>query len=332
MDGANKETRDVIEIEHGSGGKKSNELIGEITKILGSRSGWKNTDDDGAVFDLAGKKFVFTTDAFIVDPIFFPGGDIGKLAICGTINDLAVMGASPIGISLSLVIEEGFPKEHLRKIANSIAEISRETKAPIVTGDTKVTEKGKIDKIEITTSGIGIAKHILSNTGARPGDLLISSGDLGEHAVALLAERFNYKTRIKSDCQPLFREINSVAKFLTCAKDPTRGGIAAVLNEVSEKSKVKIVLEEEKLPFKREAMALSDLLGIDKFTLPSEGRFIATAPTYHAKKIIARLKKFNRGAKIIGSVEQGRGVHLKTRIGSLRKIEIPEGKLIPRIC
>ena len=332
MDGTNEKNGDLIEIEHGSGGKKSNELIREITKILGSRSGWKNTDDDGAVFDLGGKKIVFTTDAFIVDPIFFPGGDIGKLAICGTINDLAVMGAVPIGISLSIVVEEGFPKEHLRKISKSIAEISRETKVPIVTGDTKVTERGKIDKIEITTSGIGIAKRILSNTEAKPGDLVISSGDLGEHAVALLAERFNYKTRIKSDCRPLFREMSSVAKFLTCAKDPTRGGLAAVLNEVSEKSRVKIILEEEKLPFKRETAALSDLLGIDKFTFPSEGRFIATAPKRHAKKIISRLEKFNHEAKIIGSVEQGRGVHLKTRIGSSRKIEIPEGKLIPRIC
>jgi len=322
----------MIEIEHGSGGKKSSELIDQVRKILKTRSAWKNTDDDGAVFNLGGKKIVFTTDAFIVDPIFFPGGDIGKLAICGTINDLAMMGAEPIGISLSLVIEEGFPQKHFRKIIQSISEISQKSKVSVVTGDTKVTERGKIDKIEITTAGVGIAKYILPNTGAKPGDVVISSGNLGKHGAALLAKRFNYTTKIKSDCQPLCNEIRSVAKFLTSAKDPTRGGIAAVLNEVSEKSKVKIILEEERLPFKKEVAAIADLLGIDKFALPSEGRFVATVPKSKAEKAVARLKKFNRKAKIIGSVEKGRGVYLKTIIGSLRKIEVPEGKLIPRIC
>ena len=327
-----KKIKAVIEIDHGSGGKKTSELIGEIKKILKFRSSWKNTDDDGAVFDLNGKKIVFTTDAYIVNPIFFPGGDIGKIAMCGTINDLAMMGAEPIGVSLSLVIEEGFPKTDLKKILRSINDISQKEKVPIVTGDTKVMEKGKLDKIEITTAGIGIAKHILPNYGAKPDDAVISSGDLGEHAAALLAERFNYKTKIKSDCKPLVGEIKSVARYLTSAKDPTRGGISAVLNEVSERSKVKIILEEDSLPFKKEISAIADLFGIDKFALPSEGRFVATVPACYAKKVVARLKKFDRKAKIIGSVEKGRGVYLKTAIGSVRKIELPEGKLIPRNC
>jgi hydrogenase expression/formation protein HypE len=328
---------DVVDLEHGSGGKKSSEMIEQIREILRLRSSWKNIDDDGAVFNLStlgesDKKLVFTTDAFIIDPIFFPGGDIGKISMCGTINDLAMMGAEPIGISLSLVIEEGFPTADLEKIICSASEISKKAEVPIVTGDTKVTERGKLDKIEITTTGIGVAKFILANSGAKPGDVVISSGDLGEHGAALLAKRFNYKTRIKSDCKPLNEEIRAVAKFLTSAKDPTRGGISAVLNEVSEKSKVKIILEEEKLPFKKEIVAISDLLGIDKFALPSEGRFVATVTTRHAKKVILHLKNFNREAKIIGSVERGRGVHLKTTLGSLRRIEEPEGKTIPRIC
>ncbi len=344
MNRNNIKTPETVDIEHGAGGKKSSELIGELRKILQLKSRWKNSDDDGAVLELSAisgslparkagnEKIVFTTDAFIVDPIFFPGGDIGKIAMCGTINDLAMMGAEPLGISLSLVIEEGFPREHLRKIIRSMNEVSQESKVPIVTGDTKVTERGKIDKIEITTAGIGVAKYILANNGAKPGDAVITSGDLGKHGAALLAKRFNYSARLKSDCKPLNKEIRSVAKFLTSAKDPTRGGIAAVLNEVSEKSKVKIVLEEEKIPFGREITAVSDLLGIDRFALPSEGRFVAIVPARFAKKAVARLQKFNRDAKIIGTVGRGRGLYLKTVIGSMRKIGLPEGKLIPRIC
>ncbi len=329
-------------MEMGGGGKKSEELISGIRKILKTKSAWTNTFDDGAVLDLTpnpspckgegSNRLVFTTDAFIVDPLFFPGGDIGKIAMCGTINDLSVMGARPIGISLSLVIEEGFLESDLEKIIQSIQKISKETGVPIVTGDTKVTEKGKIDKIEITTSGVGLAKKVISNSGAIAGDVIIASGDLGEHTVALLAKRFNYRTKIKSDCRPLTREIQSVAKYLTSCKDPTRGGLAAVLNEMSEKSQTKFVLFEKELPFKKETIALSELLGIDKFSFPSEGRFVATVAKKDAQKVIKILRKYNREAKMIGVVEKGRNVWLKTNIGSIKKIEVPRGKLIPRIC
>lgn len=334
----------IIELEMGGGGKKSEELIGSIRKILSVKGKWKNTKDDGAVFDLqtlrvgntrplgSGEKLVFTTDAFIVDPLFFPGGDIGKIAICGTLNDLAVMGARPIGISLSIVIEEGFLQSDLEKIIQSIDKISKITGVPIVTGDTKVTEKGKIDKIEITTSGVGLAEKIISNNGAKVGDDIIVSGDLGEHAVALLAKRFNYQTKIKSDCQPLICEIQSVSKYLTSCKDPTRGGMAAVLNEMAQKSKTKFVLEEKTLPFKKETVAISELLGIDFFSFPSEGRFVATVAKKDSKKILQILQKFNKSSKIIGKVERGNGVWLKTEIGSIKKVEVPRGKLIPRIC
>jgi hydrogenase expression/formation protein HypE len=348
--------KEFVELEDGGGGGKSEELIAEIRKSFPRSKKWKNTNDDGAVFDLTpalslptgqagllrrgGKsKLVFTTDAFIVDPIFFPGGDIGKIAICGTINDLSVMGAVPIGISLSVVMEEGFPIADLKKIMQSIGQISKITGVPIVTGDTKVTEKGKLDKIEITTSGVGIAENIISNNGAKPGDVVITSGNLGEHAVALLSKRFNYKTKIKSDCQPLTKEIQSVAKYLTACKDPTRGGVAAVLNEISEKSKVRIILEESKLPFAKETVALSNLLGIDKFSFPSEGRFVATVAKENADKVIKILQKFNPEAKVIGFVKkfsnrenEKKGLYLATNIGSLKKIEVPRGKLIPRIC
>ena len=358
-----------ITLDMGGGGAKSAEIISEIRKILGPVGKWKNTGDDGAVFELpsqplrpddyigtpplikgrkskdmdpstklgtnfSGKKknLVFTTDAFIVDPIFFAGGDIGKIAIAGTINDLAVMGARPIGIGLSIVMEEGFPIADLKKIITSIGKVSRETGVPIVTGDTKVTEKGKIDKIEITTSGVGLAQNIISNGGAKVGDYIITSGDLGEHAVALLATRFNYKTKIKSDCQPFIVELSKVGKYLNACKDLTRGGLAANLNEISEKSRVKIVLDEKLLPYKKEVVAVTELLGLDKFSLASEGRFIATVPEKNIKKVLTMLKKFNPEAKIIGRVERGRGLYVKTELGGLRIVEVPRGKLIPRIC
>lgn len=323
----------LIELDHGGGGFKSAEIIGDIRKIMNFTGKWRHCEDDSAVFSLGRKgKLVFTTDAFIVDPLFFAGGDIGKIAMCGTINDLAVMGADPLGISLSIVMEEGFPKKDLEKIIKSIDKISKKSGVPVVTGDTKVTEKGKIDKIEITTSGVGITQKIIKNSGIEPGNYIISSGDLGEHAVTLLAERFNYKTKLKSDCGPINRELKRVREFLTSCKDPTRGGVGANLVEMAEKSKVKVVLWESELPYKKETIAVSELLGIDIFSLASEGRFIASVKQKDVQKVLKILKKFNSEAKIIGKAMKGEGVFLENELGGLRPIEMPKGKLIPRIC
>ncbi len=321
-----------ITLEHGGGGKKSAEIISEIRKNFVVKSKWKNTGDDGATYDLGKDKLVFTTDAFIVDPIFFPGGDIGKIAMCGTINDLVMMGARPIGVGLSIVLEEGFPMSDLKKIMASIGKVSHETGVPIVTGDTKVTEKGKIDKIEITTSGVGLVQNVISNSGMKVGDYVIVSGDLGEHTVALLAKRFNYKTKIQSDCRPLHKEIEKVGKFLTACKDPTSGGLATNLNEMAEKSKVKVVLDEKTLPYKKETVAVTELLGLDIFSLASEGRFIASVSPRNVKKVLQILKKFNPEVRIIGRAEKGKGVFVKTELGGSRCIEVPRGKLVPRIC
>ncbi len=332
-----------ITLDEGGGGYKSGELISEIRNILdsGKNKKWKNCNDDAAVFSLGRKKLVFTTDAYIVDPIFFPGGDIGKIAMSGTINDLSVMGARPIGISLSIVMEEGFPKSDLQKIIQSIADASKKSGVPVVTGDTKVSEKGKIDKIEITTAGVGLAENIISNSGIKPGDYVVSSGDLGEHAVALLAKRFNYKTKIKSDSKPFNKELEKVGKYLNACKDPTRGGLAANLVEMAEKSGVKVILDEKTLPYKKEVVAITDLLGLDVFSLASEGRFVASVSLKNIDKVLKILRKFNSEAKIIGRAEKGNkksgkgndgGVYLKTNLGSLRPIEMPRGKLIPRIC
>ncbi len=337
----NQDKKQTIELDHGGGGYKSWELLKDIRGILKYKGKWQNCEDDAAILDLTsilslarrgGNRLVFTTDAFIVDPIFFSGGDIGKIAMCGTINDLAVMGAKPLGISLSIVIEEGFLKKDLMKIISSINKISQESGVPVVTGDTKVTEKGKIDKIEITTSGVGIAKKIIPNNGIKIGDVIIASGDLGEHAVALLSKRFNYKTKIKSDSKPLNKELEKVGKYLNACKDPTRGGLSANLVEMAEKSKVKIVLDEDNLPYKKETTAISELLGIDIFSLASEGRFIAAVSGNNVNRALKILKNFNKDAKVVGIAEKGSGVFLKTNLGSLRPIEMPKGKLIPRIC
>jgi len=324
--------KESISLEHGAGGEASWQIVEEMRKILKLRGKWKNMADDGAVYDLGQQKLVFTTDAFIIEPIFFPGGDIGKIAACGSINDVAVMGAKPIGLSLSIVMEEGFAMDDLNKIIKSINKVSEQSGVPIVTGDTKVTGKGKLDKIEITTACVGLAKKIVDNKGAKPGDKIIASADFGEHGVTLLATRFNYKTRLKSDCQPLVSELAAVGKHLTSCKDPTRGGLGANLNEIVDKAKVRAVLDEKLLPYKKETRALSEMLGIDIFSLPSEGRFVATVPAKHADTVVKKLKSFNKEAKIIGEVQRGRGVYLRTGLGSMRKVEMPRGKLIPRIC
>ncbi|MDO9399537.1 MAG: hydrogenase expression/formation protein HypE [bacterium] len=333
----------TIKLDHGAGGFASWELLKKIRGILKFKGDWTNCEDDGAVFDLGKEKLVFTTDAFIVDPIFFPGGDIGKIAMSGTINDLAVMGAKPLGISLSMVIEEGFPQKDLMKIIKSIDQVSRESGVPVVTGDTKVMEKGKLDKIEITTAGVGITKKIIRNNGAQVGDFIIASGDLGEHSIALLSKRFNYQTKIKSDGQPLNKILEEVGQYLNVCKDPTRGGLAANIVEIANKSKVKIILDEKNLPYKKETIAVSELLGIDIFSLASEGRFIASVSAVNIKKVLEILKQFNDEAlkdrklptgqaKIIGEVKKGKGVFLKTKTGGVRSIDMPTGKLIPRIC
>ena len=328
---------DKIELDHGGGGFKSWELVGEIRKILKDTGSWTNSEDDGAVFSLGKRrkceeKLVFTTDSFIVDPVFFPGGDIGKIAMCGTINDVTVMGARPIGISLSIVIEEGFPKDDFKKIIRSINSVSKKAGVPVVTGDTKVTEKGKIDKIEITTAGVGLAKKVIPNGGAKIGDVIITSGDLGEHTVALLSKRFDYQTKVKSDSKPFNEELLKVASLLNACKDPTRGGLAANIVEIAEKSKVKIVFDEKTLPYKKSTTALSDLLGIDIFSFASEGRFIASVSKKNVDKVLKVLQRYNKEAKVIGKVKKGKGVFVKTDLGSLRPVEMPKDKMIPRIC
>jgi len=290
---------------------------------------WKNTGDDAASLDFNGKLF-FTSDSYVVTPLFFPGGNIGTIAFCGTVNDLSVMGARPLGISLSLVIEEGLPKKELFKVIETISMLSRKHRIPIVTGDTKVMEKGSVDKLVINTSGIGIAERMLDEK-LKEGDRIIVSGGVGEHAAALLAERFEMESSIKTDSKPLWKEIHSVRSIVKQAKDITRGGLAAVLNELAEKNGKQFFVEEEKIPVKKEVRALTDILGIDFYPLACEGRFVCVCSEENSKEAVKRLKKFNPMASDIGEVREGKGVIVQTRFG-IKPLKSPSGKIVPRIC
>jgi len=315
-----------IRLSEGSGGREMHALVSEIMERLKAESGWRNLDEDGAnLGDL-----VFTTDAYIVTPIFFPGGDIGKLAFCGTVNDLAVMGAKPLGMSLSLVLEEGMPKDDLFNIIETIRDLSARYEVPVVTGDTKVTERGKVDKIIITTTGIGRAEKVL-DAPPEQGDRIVVSGGIGEHGAALLATRFDMETSLTTDSKPLWEEMNAVGNQIRQAKDVTRGGLAAVLNEMAEKSGVRFEIDEGMVPVKKEVDSLCNILGIDAYSLACEGRLVCIAPAGNADNIVEELKRFNSSAAVIGEVRRGEGVVLNTKIGK-RVLSVPSGVLVPRIC
>ncbi len=320
-----------ISLAHGSGGKEMTDLI--TSYRLSYRGNWKNYDNDAATLDIGGGQLlVFTTDSFIVSPIFFPRSDIGHIAMCGTMNDLAVLGAKPLGISLALIIEEGFPTTDLHTVLTSIKKISRKTKIPVVTGDTKVMEKGKLDKIVITTSGLGIVnkKEVLTKK-VRPGDKIILSGGLGEHAVALLSKRFEYSTTIVSDSKPIVEEIQQVKNFIKIAKDPTRGGIAATLHEICQRQRIGMLLDEESIPIKPGVRKVTEMLGINAYELASEGRFVCIASNRYAKIVEKILKRYNRDASIIGEVIRGDTIIVQSILGK-RILPIPTGRIVPRIC
>lgn len=319
-----------ITLSHGAGGQEMQSLIAEMRKFLPSFKEWKHCDDDGAIRFLQKGQYVFTSDSYVVTPIFFPGGNIGKIAFCGTVNDLSVMGACPLGLSLNFVLEEGFPRKELFTIVQTIGELSKKTGIPIVTGDTKVVERGSLDKIIITTSGIGIAREVFDKKLAF-GDVVIVSGGIGEHGAALLASRFEMETDIMSDSSPLWKEIESVAKYIKQAKDITRGGLASVLNELAEKNGKSIFVNEGAIPIRQDVRSLTDMLGIDVLSLACEGRFVCICSEKESTRVLKALKRFHKDANIVGTVKKGRGVSVQTRFG-IKVLSMPSGTLVPRIC
>lgn len=322
-----------IPLNAGNGGKEMQDFLNTFLPNF-HRGDWKNSTNDAATLQMPdGKNLCFTTDSFVVDPIEFPGGNIGDLAFAGTVNDLVVMGARPLGISLSLIIEENFSEETLQKIIGTIQALSQEYNIPVVTGDTKVIEKGSLDGIVINTSGVGIAEKVF-DAETHEGDTIIVSGGIGEHGVALLSKRFDFETDIVSDTKPLLHEINALQEYILLAKDPTRGGIASALNEIAEQNNVEMEIWDEKIPMQQAVKTAGNLLGIDVLSLANEGKILCLVREEYVEKVLQELRTFNPLAEAIGSVTKkntsGR-VILKTDIGS-RILSVPSGKIVPRIC
>jgi hydrogenase expression/formation protein HypE len=294
--------------------------------------------DDGAVIPFNGENLVFTTDSHVVRPIFFPGGDIGRISVCGTVNDLAMMGGRPIALSCGMIIEEGFEIDDLARIVASMDEALGEAGANLVTGDTKVMERGAIDGIAINTSGIGIAKKIVRDNGLVPGDVIIVSGTLGDHGLAIMAHRegFDLGEQIKSDVAPLWNMMEKVldAGTIHAMKDPTRGGFASAINEIARKSGVCVRIQEEKIPIRKNVRSAAAMLGIDPLEVANEGKVVMGVPASSAGAILDALHSHNYGkdAVIVGTVTKGAHVIMETTIGGERFIEPPMGDPVPRVC
>jgi hydrogenase expression/formation protein HypE len=330
----------IIKLQHGCGGKPTSKLIEEVfyrsfhNEILAGGS-------DSALLQLGQQKLAFTTDSFIIKPLFFQGGDIGKLSICGTSNDLAVCGARPLYVSCGFIIEEGFEMESLKKIANSMGETAKDIGAQIVTGDTKVVEKGNGDGVYINTSGIGIIMNDYAPKTIREGDAIIISGGIGEHGTIVALNRYNIKfsSALNSDCASVFNIVNHLQdhfEYIKLMKDPTRGGVATILNEVATVSQVGVRLQEKRLPVKNEVKAVCNMLGMEPLYLACEGRLLLVAQGDKAEEILSSMKKLDccRDAEIVGCFEEKNSklVYLENEFGSKRILSSLEGDLLPRIC
>ena len=330
-----------VNLMHGAGGAVFSELLGEtLTKYTNNNAGGIGLEalDDGAVIPLGDTNLVFTTDSHVVKPLFFPGGDIGRIAVSGTVNDLAMMGARPIALSCAMIIEEGFDIATLEKIVASMDAALGECGAAIVTGDTKVLEKGAIDGIAINTAGVGVAETAVRDCGLLPGDVIIVSGTIGDHGMAIMTHRegFDLGEQIESDVAPLWPLVKAAlaAGDIHAMKDPTRGGFSNAINEMAEKSGVQVRITEEALPIRRSVRSASDLLGINPLDVANEGKVVMGVAPEDAEAILAAIRShpLGRDAAIIGVVKEGESVILETPIGGERFIEAPVGDPVPRVC
>jgi len=335
---------EYVSLLHGAGGEIMNALIADVlTKIKNKNVGGIGLEslDDGAAIPLAqGGYLVLTTDTHVVKPIFFPGGDIGRLSISGTVNDLAMMGAAPLALTSAIVMEDGFAISDLRRIVASMDEATQEVDTAIVTGDTKVVEKGALDKIIINTAGIGCVGKPVRDCGLKPGNKLIITGTIGDHGIAVLAKRedFHFRTELRSDVAPIWQTVKAALEVdssaITAMKDPTRGGVASALNDMARKSGVEVVIEEKLLPINQSIQAAAEMLGIDVLEVANEGKAIVGVEADSAEAMLNAIKntKYGTNAAIIGEVRTGKKVLMTTRIGGTRFVDAPLGDPVPRVC
>ena len=337
-----KMNKNRIGLDHGSGGEASHELVTEVFLSRLDNAALRNMDDS-AVLTFPHCTVAMTTDSYVVDPIFFPGGDIGSLAVHGTVNDLSMQGATPLYLTLGLILEEGFDVAELIKIIDSLAEAAREAGVEIVAGDTKVVPKGHADKVFINTSGIGLIPDgvEVSAQNARPGDRIIINGNIADHGMAILSRRegLEFKSPIVSDSAPLNHLVSSildVSGHVHVLRDPTRGGVATALNEIARQSQVGIRLSEEDLPISKSVSAACEILGLDPLYVANEGKCLVMVSQGDCEKVLKIMKKnkYGRNARIIGEVsrENPGKAFMKTRIGGTRILSMLTGEQLPRIC
>lgn len=337
---------EVVKLSHGAGGSTEDTLIHELfLKIFEKRQARDGIAldalDDGASIKIGEYEVILSTDGHTVDPIFFPGGDLGRLAVCGAVNDTAVMGAEPVAILDSIIVEEGFLMEDLKKIVSSMNKAAKEADVAIIAGDFKVMPKGSLDGMVISTTGVGIlrGKRVLDSQ-ASPGDMVIITGSVGDHGIALMSMRegLSFETELVSDVSPIHETVKAAmdAGEVKAMKDCTRGGLAMALNDVAEKSKVSIWLDSGKIPVKKSVRAASDMLGLDPFEVTCEGKAIMIVSSEDTEKILkaVRKTKYGKDAEIIGEVRKDRPgmVLLRTVVGGTRILRKPLSEPIPRVC
>jgi len=331
-----------VDLTHGAGGRAMQQLIDEIFRPAFDNPMLARGDDQAA-FDVAAGRMVISTDSFVVSPLFFPGGNIGSLAVHGTVNDVAMSGARPLYLSAGFVIEEGFPLADLKRIACSMGEAASDAGVSVVTGDTKVVERGKADGVFVNTTGIGVVPPGIEISGnrARPGDAVFISGSIGDHGIAIMAHRagLEFETSIVSDSaalNDLVANLVLAVPTIRVLRDPTRGGLAATLNEICHQSSVGMRLDETAIPIKPEVLGACELLGLDPLNVANEGKLVAIAPAKDAARLLSAMRGHPLGcdAMAIGEVitDQARFVRMATRIGGERIVDWLAGEQLPRIC
>jgi hydrogenase expression/formation protein HypE len=345
-----------ITMTHGAGGEAMHTLLRDVVVPLlhdaRAEVGLRDLDDSGVIEDI-----VFTTDGHTVKPLFYPGGDIGRLSVCGTINDISAMGAEPLALALGMLMEDGLPIKTINSVMKSISRTCMESGVPVITGDTKVVEKGAIEQLMITTSAVGLMGSALKKNNKivresegrkqkwlldknlRDGDDIIITGTIGDHGMALMSfrEGYGFETTLKSDNAPLNKLMAGALNVggIVSAKDPTRGGVASLLNDWSSKSKIGIIIDEEELPIREEVRSVSELLGIDPLEVGNEGKFVLAVIPEMTDAVLKAIKrnKYGKNARVIGKASKKvKRVVMETVVGGKRIVEVPVGDPVPRIC